>query len=181
MAEDNNTQSDQTEVTPSDQKAPPAAIKFGLQRVYLKDLSFESPLGVEAFQQKSWNPKINQDLNTTINKVAEELFEVVLKLTINVEEDGKTVFLIEVQQAGLFAIGNVEPQQLAHILNTKCPEVLFPYAREAIDACAVRGGFPAVMIPPVNFDVLFMQAVQQAQQKAQAAQAEKDATNATTN
>ncbi len=179
MSEENTTPEKETEegAQPSQQQG----IKFGLQRVYLKDLSFEAPQGLEALkQQKAWNPKINQDLNTQINKVGEDLFEVVLKITVNVELESKTIFLIEVQQAGLFTIGNLDPKQLAHVLNTRCPEVLFPYARETIDNCAVRGGFPALMIPPINFDHLFMQIVQRAAEQAKAAQLEKDS-GATTN
>lgn len=165
------------EVTPEvGAEANANGAQFALQRVYLKDLSFESPMGAEAFKQ-AWQPKIGQDINTAVNKIEDDLFEVVLKLTINVQIEEKTVFLIEVQQAGLFAIKGIEGAQLAQLLNTMCPQILFPYAREVIDSCAVKGSFPALAIPPINFDVLFARAVQEAQK----AQAEKDATGATTN
>jgi protein-export chaperone SecB len=150
--------------------------QFSLQRIYLKDLSFESPMGVEAFKQ-TWQPKINQDLNTIVNKVEDDLYEVVLKLTVSAVIEGKTVFLVEVQQAGLFVIRQLEPRQMAQIFNTVCPQILFPYAREVIDSCAVKGTFPALAIPPINFDALFLRAMQQ----AQAAQAEKDAAQPVTN
>lgn len=176
MAEENQVPSENDEK----QGTGKGQVQFGLQRVYLKDLSFESPQGVGAFKQKNWNPKINQDLNTAVNKVSDDLFEVILKITVNVEDEGKTVFLVEVQQAGLFGIGGtLEPKQLAHLLNTRCPEMIFPYARETVDSCAVKGGFPAIMLPPVNFDYLFMQAVQRAAQ--QAAQEEKDTGDITSN
>ncbi len=158
------------EVTPqADAQGQPQGVQFALQRVYLKDLSFESPMGVEGFK-KAWQPKIGQDINTAVNKIEDNLFEVVLKLTINVQIEEKTVFLVEIQQAGLFGITGVEGPQLAQILNTMCPQILFPYAREAIDSCAVKGSFPALALPPINFDALFARAVQEAQQ----AQAEKE-------
>ena len=142
--------------------------QFMLQRIYLKDLSFESPQGVEAFK-KQWNPKIGQDINTTSAKVDDNHYEVTLKLTIDVTMDDKTVFLVEVQQAGLFFVRDIEGQQLAQLLNTMCPQILFPYAREAVDSCALKGSFPALALPPINFDALFARAVEQ--QKQQAAQA----------
>lgn len=165
MADDNNNQ--QGEAAPN---------HFALQRIYLKDLSFESPLGVEAFKQ-NWQPKINQDLNTNVNKIEDDLFEVVLKLTVSAVIEDKTVFLVEVQQAGLFMIRQLDPRQMAQLFNTVCPQILFPYAREVIDSCAVKGSFPALNLPPINFDALFLRAIQQ----AQAAQVEKDTSQAVTN
>ena len=146
-------------------------VQFALQKIYLRDLSFEAPLGAEAFRQQ-WQPKINQDLNTAVNQIEEGLYEVILKLTINVTlaEGDKTVFLVEVQQAGLFAIKGAEGPQLAHILNTACPNILFPYVREVIDNCAIKGAFPALSLPPINFEALFARSVQEAQ-KRQAADA----------
>jgi preprotein translocase subunit SecB len=149
---------------------------FVLQRIYLKDLSFEAPLGAEAFRH-TWQPKINQDLNTSVNKLENDHYEVVLKLTVSAVIEDKTIFLVEVQQAGLFQIRQMDPKQMTLLFNTVCPQTLFPYAREVIDSCAVKGTFPALALPPINFDAIFFRAVQQ----AQAAQAEKDAAQATTN
>lgn len=149
---------------------------FALQRIYLKDLSFESPLGIEAFKQ-NWQPKINQDLNTNVNKLENDQYEVVLKLTVSAVIDNKTVFLVEVQQAGLFMIRQLEPRQMAQLFNTVCPQILFPYAREVVDSCVVKGSFPALALPPINFDALFIRAIQQ----AQAAQTEKETTQPVTN
>ncbi len=159
----------------TDQNTPEKAtespgVQFALQRIFLKDLSFESPMGAAAFKQ-AWQPKIGQDINTLVNKLENNFYEVILKLTVNVQVEEKTIFLVEVQQAGLFAIEGVEGGQLAHLLNTLCPNILFPYAREAIDSCAVKGGFPALAIPPVNFDALFARAVSEAQK----AKSEQDA------
>ena len=151
MADDNNnTQSEAVQG------------QFSLQRIYLKDLSFESPMGVEAFKQ-NWQPKINQDLNTNVNKVENDLYEFLLKLTVSAVIEEKTVFLVEVQQAGLFVVRQLEPRQMAQIFNTMCPQILFPYAREVIDSCAIKGSFPGLALPPINFDALFLRAMQTAQ------------------
>ncbi len=139
--------------------------QFVLQKLYLKDLSFESPMGAEAFKQQNWNPKINQDLNTSVNKLHDDLYEVVFKITINATMDDKPVFLVEVQQAGIFVLKGFEPQQFAQIVNTVCPQTLFPYAREVVDSCVVKGGFPALAMPPINFDALFVRALQQAREQ----------------
>ena len=135
--------------------------QFAMQRIYLKDLSYETPMGVNAFKQQ-WKPKVNQELNTKTNKLDDNNFEVVLTLTITVQLEEETAFLTEVQQAGIFMIKGLEGQQLAQVLNTTCPQILFPYAREAIDNVITKGSFPALMLPPINFDVLFAQAVAKA-------------------
>jgi len=145
-------------------------VQFAMQRIYVKDLSFEAPLGAQAFR-KQWQPSINQELNTKASKIDENLYEVVLTLTVTVKLGEETAFLVEVQQAGAFAIAGLEGQQLTQALNTACPNILFPYAREAIDNLVVKGSFPALMLPPVNFDALFAQAVAQAKQKAEAGEA----------
>lgn len=146
------------------------APQFSLQRIYLKDASFETPMGVEAFRHQ-WQPKINQDLNTSANKIDDEHFEVILKLTINVLLDDKVAFLVEVQQAGLFQVVGIEGPQLTQLMNTVCPQILFPYAREAIDNFALKGSFPALALPPINFDLLFARAIAQAQAESEGATA----------
>lgn len=141
-------------------------VQFAMQRIYIKDLSFEAPMGAQAFR-KQWQPSINQELNTKASKIEDNLYEVVLTLTVTVKLEEETAFLVEVQQGGAFAIAGLEGQQLAQALNTACPQILFPYAREAIDSAVVKGSFPALMLPPVNFDALFAQAVAQAKQKSE--------------
>ncbi len=145
-----------------------AQVQFGVQRVYVKDLSFETPRGVKAFQ-KQWAPQVNQDLNTKVNKLDDQNYEVVLHLTVTVsdKEDGETIYLVEVQQAGIFAVAGVEGIQLAHLLNAQCGQILFPYAREAVDNAVTRGSFPPLMLPPINFDGLFQQAVDRARQNGE--------------
>lgn len=150
-----------------------AGQQFALQRVYLKDLSFEAPLGVKAFM-KEWKPSVNQELNTKTARIDGDNYEVVLTITVTVTLGEETAFLAEIQQAGLFHIAGLPEQALPQILNTACPQILFPYARETIDSVVVKGSFPALMLPPVNFDALFAQAVAQA--KAQQAETPEAAT-----
>jgi preprotein translocase subunit SecB len=146
---------------------------FAIQRVYLKDLSFETPMGPEAFT-KAFKPNIAQDLNIQATQIEPDLFEVVLFLTVTASSDDRAVFLVEIKQAGLFAVANMEDAAITQLINTACPQILFPYAREAIDSILNRGSFPPLMLAPINFDAIFLQAVSQAQQQAAAqAQAEK--------
>ncbi len=161
------------ETSASAQEAPKQ--QFAIQRIFLKDASFESPQGAEVFK-KEWKPQVNQDLNTKINKLEDNLYEVVLTLTISTKLGEDNAFLVEVQQGGIFMVAGAEGQQLAGILNTTCPNILFPYARETIDALLTKGTFPALHLPPINFDALFAQALQQAKQQ-QEAQGEAEATH----
>lgn len=140
--------------------------QFALQRIYLKDLSFESPIGAEVFSRQ-WKPQIKVDLNTKSDKAGDDLYEVVLSITITATLDNETAFLIEVQQAGLFVVKGLEGEQLRQVLAIMCPNILFPYAREAIDSVASRGSFPALMLQPVNFEALYRQAVAQQEQQQQ--------------
>lgn len=145
--------------------------QFAVQRIYLKDVSFETPLGVEAFKQE-WKPSINQDMSTAVNKIDEHNMEVALTLTITAKLGEKTAFLVEVKQAGIFLASGFEDEQLARIANSTCPGILFPYAREAIDNLLTKGSFPALHLPPVNFDALFAQAMAQQAQKQESGEAE---------
>jgi preprotein translocase subunit SecB len=143
------------------------AQQFVMQRIYNKDVSFESPATPNIFT-KQWQPKVNVDLNTRSNPIDEKgNFEVVLSITLTAKLDDESAFLVEVKQAGIFFITGFEENQLRRLLGTAAPNVLFPYARENIDSLIVKGGFPPVMLAPVNFDALYDQAIQQ--QAAQAA------------
>ena len=138
--------------------------QFAMQRIYTKDVSFESPSTPNVFKQQ-WQPQVNVDLNTKSDKVDENNFEVVLSITITAKMGKGTAFLVEVQQAGIFMITGIEGDNLRRVLGTAAPNILFPYARETIDGLCVKGGFPPVMLAPVNFDALYQQAM--AQQAAQ--------------
>ena len=147
----------------------PPQQQFLMQRIYIKDVSFESPSTPLLFK-KQWQPKISVDLNTKGEAIDDQgNFEVVLTITITAKLEEETAFLIELQQAGIFAILGFESEQLRRMLATAAPNVLFPYARETIDSICVKGGFPALMLAPVSFEALYQQALQQAQTQAAAA------------
>ena len=139
--------------------------QFTMQRMYTKDISFESPATPDIFRQ-NWQPSVNVDLNTRSAKADEDgNHEVVLSITVTAKIEDKNAFLVEVQQAGIFFASGIEAEPLKQILATVAPNILFPYSREAIDNIVVKGGFPALMLAPVNFDALYAQAM--AQQAAQ--------------
>lgn len=141
--------------------------QFVLQRVYLKDVSFESPGAPEVFR-KSYQPQISLDLRTRSNNLGEDNHEIILTVTITAKIDDETAFLVEVQQAGIFLVRGIEGEELRRILAIYCPNVLFPYARETVDTIVTKGTFPALMLAQVNFEALYTQAVQQAEQQAAA-------------
>jgi len=153
------------EATTTATEAEKEQAQFSIQRIYVKDVSFESPQGVAAFQ-KQWKPKVSQDMNSRTNKIDDDLYEVVLRVTITMTDGEDTIYLAEVEQAGLFTIKGFTEQQMPQVINTTCPSILFPYLRETIDNIITKGGFPALMLPPINFDALFASAVQQATEEA---------------
>jgi preprotein translocase subunit SecB len=155
---DNNTAPE----TAKQETAP--TTNFAVQRIYLKDLSFETPQGPAAFQ-KQWKPKVTQDLSTKSAKIDDNVYEVALRITITVKHEEEAIYLIEVEQAGLFSIEGIEEQQLAPVLNVTCATMLLPYAREAIDSVLIKGSFPPLMIPPINFESLFSSALKQAKEE----------------
>ena len=142
-------------------------VQLRIEKVYLKDASFESPRAPEVFTRQ-WQPNLAVDINTRATALADDRHEVVLSVTVraNVEEDGLG-FLVEVQQGGIFHIKNADPTQLSQILSIACPNTLFPYARESLDNLVVKGGFPPIQLAQVNFEALFVQALQQQQVQQQ--------------
>ena len=149
--------------------APQEGPQFTIQRIYTKDVSFETPNSPAIFQ-KEWTPEVKLDMDTRSNKLDEGIFEVVLALTVTASIGEETAFLCEIQQAGIFQIAELEELQMAHMLGAFCPNILFPYAREAVSALVNNGTFPQLNLAPVNFDALFAQYMQQ-----RAAQAEQPA------
>lgn len=143
-------------------------LQLSIQRIYLKDTSFETPNSPEVFTGE-WKPNMDLNLGTETKKIADEVFEVVLKVTVTVKTEDKTAFLVEVHQAGIFAIKGIEENQLAPIFGIACPNILFPYAREAISDLVNKGSFPQLVLSPINFEALFAQQMQQ-QQAAKEAQ-----------
>lgn len=131
--------------------------QFMIQRIYIKNLSFETTETPHIFQEE-WTPELNLDLNTSHNALDDKgTYEVVLSVTATVKNKEKTAFLVEVEQAGIFSIVGPEGEQLDHLLGSFCPSLLFPYAREAISSEVTRGSFPQLVLAPINFDAIYMQ------------------------
>lgn len=129
---------------------------FSIARIFIKDLSLESPKAPQIFE-KEWNPKLNLEVDVTNEKLKDTVYQVILKLGVSVQTDDKMAFLIEVQQAGVFVVQGFDEKTVDHILGSMCPNILFPYARETVDSLAVRATFPAPMLAPINFDALLEQ------------------------
>ena len=138
---------------------------FNIQRIYVKDLSFETPNSPAIFKTE-WKPDVNVDLNTKTDKVEDDIFEVVLHLTVTVKLNDKTAFLVEAYQAGIFTVKGFPEDQHNHVLGSLCPGILYPYARETISDIVTRGGFPQLLLAPVNFDALYFQHLEQKKNKS---------------
>ena len=121
------------------------------------------------FQQK-WEPELNLDLNTTTTELETGVYEVVLAVTATVSNQQSVAFLVEVKQAGIFTIQGAPKDQLDHLLNSFCPNILFPYAREAITTQVIHGSFPQLVLAPINFDALYMQQMAEKQKNTNTAE-----------
>ncbi len=147
--------------------------KFELQRIYTKDLSFETPNSPEVFTM-DWNPENHLSLNSEVNNLGGDIFEVTLSVTVTAKLGEKVAFLVEVKQAGIFGLSNFPGNEMGPMLGAYCPNILFPYAREVISDLVTKGGFPPLLLAPVNFDQLFAQHMkQQAQASEEAASEDK--------
>ena len=140
--------------------------RLSINKIYVKDFSFESPQSPDIFGRTEWQPKTNLNLRSTHTPGDDDRHEVVLTITVEAKDDDKTCFLVELQQAGLFEIVGYDGEELKAIAGSFCPNILFPYAREAIATMIQKGGFPEFVLQPINFDALFMQAKQQAAEGA---------------
>ncbi|OOF84419.1 protein-export chaperone SecB [Rodentibacter ratti] len=144
-----------------------------IQRIYVKDVSFEAPNLPHIFHQE-WKPKLGFDLSTETLQLGDDLYEVTLNITVEttMEDSGDLAFICEVKQAGVFTISGLEDVQMAHCLTSQCPNMLFPYARELVSSLVNRGTFPALNLSPVNFDALFIEYMNR-QKEAENTQAEE--------
>jgi preprotein translocase subunit SecB len=129
---------------------------FGIEKIYVKDLSLEVPGGPQTFMQPE-QPQLEVQITQQSQRVNEFLYEVALIITVSAKRGDKTLFLVEVSQAGVFQIRNVPDADLAPVLGIVCANVLFPYARETVSDIVNRAGFPPVLLAPVNFEALFQQ------------------------
>lgn len=129
---------------------------FEIQRIYVKDMSYEAPNTPHTFVE-DWKPEVQLNLETKSNRVQDNLHEVILSVTATVTSNKKSAFLIEVHLAGIFQMTGIPADQMRQMLGSFCPSILFPYAREVISDVVVRGGFPQLILAPVNFDALYAQ------------------------
>jgi len=144
--------------------------QFAIQRIYAKDISFETPSSPAIFR-KEWKPELKLDLNVKHEKIEDGVYEVVLTLTATNKVEDDVAFLCEVHQAGIFTIGDeIQEGQLAHMLGSFCPNILFPYARECVSNLVNRATFPQLNLAPVNFDAIFQRHMQQQAEQAQGQQ-----------
>jgi preprotein translocase subunit SecB len=132
------------------------AQQLAIQKLYVKDLSFESPNSPQVFTENK-QPNVDMQLHNEANNIGEDVIEAVLTVTITVTAEDKNVYLIEVKQAGIFTISGFTDEQLSVITGTACPNILFPYAREVVSDVVIKGGFPPLVLNPVNFDAIYQQ------------------------
>ena len=136
-------------------------VQLRVERMYVKDLSFESP-GAPSIFGTQFQPNFQVDINSTVNSLGDDRHEVVLAVTVTSQRDEQRVaYIAEVHQAGIFEIRGVDGGALRQVLGIACPNMLFPYVREALDGIIVKGGFPPLQLAPVNFETLFVQAAAQ--------------------
>ena len=143
------------------QPQQPQGPVFSIEKVYVRDLSIEVPNAPEIFLSRD-NPNVHIQLQTEGKAVQDGVFDVTLTVTVTAKIAEKTMFLVEVRQAGIFQIRNVPQEDLQPILGIACPNILFPYARESVSDAVNRAGFPPVVLAPVNFEALYQQRTQQA-------------------
>lgn len=147
--------------------------QFSIQKVYAKDISFETPHSPEIFSTE-WDPVVNMQLSSESLKINEDLTEVVLTVTVTTMLGDKTAYLVEIHIAGVFLIKDFPKEVVEHMAATVCPNILFPFAREMISDLVTRGGFPQLLLTPVNFEALY------AQQKKEIAKKQSEKTKSDT-
>jgi preprotein translocase subunit SecB len=145
---------DTTETKAADDKL------FAIQKLFVKDISFESPNSPMVFTEK-WDPKVDINLTSDAGKAPQDLYEVTITVTITVANNEKTSYLIEATQVGIFGIKGFPDAEMGPLLGSYCPSVLFPYLREVVSELVTKGGFPPMLLNPVNFDALYAQSIQQ--------------------
>lgn len=143
--------------------------QLALERIYTKDISFEVP-GAQVFTQE-WQPELNINLSSAAEKIDPTHFEVSLKVVVEAQNAGETAFLVDVTQSGIFLISGVEDERLPYILGAYCPNILFPFLREAVNDLVTKGSFPQLLLTPINFDAEFEANMQRAQMGAAEGQA----------
>ena len=148
MAEENNTQAER---------------QFNIQKIYVKDVSFETPNSPDIFTL-TWEPEVEFNLSSSAAQIQDNVYQVSLTVTLTVKITQKTAYLVEITQSGIFSAVGFAIEEMGHLLGSYCPNLLFPYAREVVSDLVGKGGFPPMLLAPVNFDGLYAQHLQQMQQ-----------------
>lgn len=160
-----------SEQAPNGAAAPAQANgpQFSVEKIYVKDVSFESPKSPNVFNEQG-QPQLNMNLNQRVQRLGDNVFEVVLGVTLTCtagEGEGNTVYVVEVQQAGVFGLSGFESNVADALLGTQCPNVLYPYARQLVSELIQAGGFAPFLLQPINFDALYAEGLRQRQQGAE--------------
>ena len=148
------------------EEQPNADKQLSIVKIYVKDFSFESPQSPNVFRADEWAPTTNLNLRSGHSAIGKGFHEVVLTITVEAKEGEKSLFLVELQQAGLFQVSGHTPEEEGLLFGSFCPNILYPYARESIAAMVQKGGFPEFVLQPINFDALYMQTLQKQHEQA---------------
>lgn len=138
--------------------------QFSIQKIYTKDMSFETPNSPKIFTEK-WEPSVDFNLGTNVTTLENSLYEIAITVTITVKSASTTAYLVEIIQAGIFSLSGFTDQEMGPMVGSFCPNILFPYAREAVSDLVAKGGFPQLLLAPINFDALYAQHLEQLQQQ----------------
>lgn len=147
----------------------PNARQFAIKKIYIKDISFESPSSPQIFQEDKWAPEIDVNLSNRSAAIGNDVYETILSITVTAKVEGKVAYLVEVHQAGQFFMKGLAEAELRELLGSYCPTLLFPFVREAVASLVLKGGFPQLLLAPVNFEMLYAQHVKSAQTNSQQA------------
>lgn len=146
---------------------------FTIEKIYVKDVSFESPNSPAVFGENV-QPELQMNLNQRVQRLSEQVFEVVLGVTLTCKAGDKTAYVVEVQQAGAFGLVGMDPQTIDVLLGTQCPSILFPYVRTLVSDLIQAGGFPPFYLQPINFEGLYAETLRQRQAQAQQGEGQQD-------
>ncbi|PHS71536.1 MAG: protein-export chaperone SecB [Methylophaga sp.] len=155
-------------VSTEEKKSAEEPARFVIQKIYTKDISFETPNTPGIFREE-WQPELDLQLTNEYRRIDDDNHEITLIVTVTAKVGDKVAFLVEVKQAGVFSLTGYSDQEMGPLVGSYCPNTLFPFAREVVSDIVLKGGFPQLVLAPVNFDALYMNQIEQAKQKAAAA------------
>jgi preprotein translocase subunit SecB len=144
----------------------PAQPQFIIQKIYTKDISFETPNSPEIFREE-WKPELDLQLTNDYKQLGDNNHDITLVATVTAKLGDKTAFLIEVKQSGVFSLSGYSDEEMGPLIGNHCPNILFPYVREVISDVVLKGGFPQLVLAPVNFEALYMNQIEQAKKAAE--------------